>query len=236
MFLFQEAQLQIVGTITISIPESSATNTGKLTSTDWTTFNSKTDCVGTVTSVGAVTGTTGNDFNVTGSPITGSGDITFNLPTASSTNRGALSSADWTTFNSKTDCTGTVTSVAVDTDELGTDVSVSGSPITGSGTVTISIPEASAINTGKLTSTDWTTFNSKTDCVGTITGVTGTSGLCGSGTTGNVNICVDYSGTDNIICNATDCTGTVIDLDNSFILNEDSSDVVVRHEIRDLPF
>ena len=225
-----------VGTITISIPESSATNTGKLTSTDWTTFNSKTDCVGTVTSVGAVTGTTGNDFNVTGSPITGSGDITFNLPTASSTNRGALSSADWTTFNSKTDCTGTVTSVAVDTDELGTDVSVSGSPITDVGTITISIPESSATNTGKLTSTDWTTFNSKTDCVGTITGVTGTSGLCGSGTTGNVNICVDYSGTDNIICNATDCTGTVIDCDNSFILNEDSSDVVVRHEIRDLPF
>jgi hypothetical protein len=43
------------------------------------------------------TGTSGSDFaiNSTGSTHT------FNLPTASGTNRGALSSADWTTFNSK---------------------------------------------------------------------------------------------------------------------------------------
>ena len=44
-----------------------------------------------------VTGTTGTDFN-----IASSGTIhTFNLPTASASVRGALSSADWTTFNSK---------------------------------------------------------------------------------------------------------------------------------------
>lgn len=42
-------------------------------------------------------GTSGTDFD-----IVSSGDIqTFNLPTASATNRGALSSADWTTFNNK---------------------------------------------------------------------------------------------------------------------------------------
>ena len=222
------------GTITISIPESSATNTGKLTSTDWTTFNSKTDCIGTVTSVGAVTGTVGTDFNVTGSPITGSGDITFNLPTASATNRGALSSADWITFNSKTDCTGTVTSVAVATDELGTDVSVSGSPITDSGTVTISIPEASAINTGKLTSTDWATFNSKTDCVGTITGVTATGGLCGGGTTGTVTVEADYDGADNIVLAGGLTTGTV---DPEFrILASADDNVVEAYCVSQLPF
>ncbi len=45
------------------------------------------------------TSTSGTDFNIAHS----SGTITFNLPTASSTSRGALSSADWTTFNSKAD-------------------------------------------------------------------------------------------------------------------------------------
>ena len=55
----------------------------------------------TVSSVGLSTGTTGTDVNVSGSPVTNSGSITLNIPTASATNRGALSSADWTTFNNK---------------------------------------------------------------------------------------------------------------------------------------
>ena len=42
------------------------------------------------------TGTSGTDFNI--SSVTDT--HTFNLPTASATNRGALSSADWITFNS----------------------------------------------------------------------------------------------------------------------------------------
>jgi hypothetical protein len=44
-------------------------------------------------------GTSGTDFNI--SSVTDT--HTFNLPTASATNRGALSSADWTTFNNKQD-------------------------------------------------------------------------------------------------------------------------------------
>jgi hypothetical protein len=43
------------------------------------------------------TGTSGTDFNISSSTAT----HTFNLPTASATNRGLLSSADWTTFNAK---------------------------------------------------------------------------------------------------------------------------------------
>lgn len=43
------------------------------------------------------TGTTGTDFNVVSSGT----DHQFNLPTASATNRGALSTTDWSTFNSK---------------------------------------------------------------------------------------------------------------------------------------
>lgn len=54
-----------------------------------------------VTSVGLTLGTSGTDANVTGSPVTGSGSFTLNLPTGSSTNRGLLSSTDWTTFNNK---------------------------------------------------------------------------------------------------------------------------------------
>lgn len=42
-------------------------------------------------------GTSGTDFNIASAIAT----HTFNLPTASATNRGALSSADWTIFNNK---------------------------------------------------------------------------------------------------------------------------------------
>jgi hypothetical protein len=58
--------------------------------------------VGTVTSVAALTiGTTGTDLSSTVATSTTTPVITLNVPTASATNRGALSSADWTTFNSK---------------------------------------------------------------------------------------------------------------------------------------
>ena len=45
------------------------------------------------------TGTTGTDFNV----VSSGSNHEFNIPTASATNRGALSSANWSTFNSKQD-------------------------------------------------------------------------------------------------------------------------------------
>ena len=65
---------------------------------------------GTVTSVAALTlGTTGTDLSSTVANSTTTPVITLNVPTASATNRGALSSADWTTFNNKG--SGTVTSV-----------------------------------------------------------------------------------------------------------------------------
>jgi hypothetical protein len=57
---------------------------------------------GTVTAVSALTlGTTGTDLNSSVANETTTPVITLNVPTASATNRGALSSADWTTFNGK---------------------------------------------------------------------------------------------------------------------------------------
>ena len=57
---------------------------------------------GTVTSVAALTlGTTGTDVTSTVATGTTTPVITLNIPTASAANRGALSAADWTTFNDK---------------------------------------------------------------------------------------------------------------------------------------
>jgi hypothetical protein len=57
---------------------------------------------GTVTSVAALTlGTTGTDLSSTVANGTTTPVITLNVPTASAANRGALSAADWTTFNNK---------------------------------------------------------------------------------------------------------------------------------------
>ena len=57
---------------------------------------------GTVTSVAALTlGTTGTDLSSTVATGTTTPVITLQVPTASASNRGALSSTDWSTFNGK---------------------------------------------------------------------------------------------------------------------------------------
>jgi len=125
---------------------------------------------GTVTSVSALTlGTSGTDLTSTVASGTTTPVITLNVPTASASNRGALSSTDWTTFNNKG--SGTITSVTGTT------------PIVSSGGTTpaISIPAATASVNGYLTSTDWTTFNNKGS--GTVTSVTGTTPIVSSGGT-----------------------------------------------------
>lgn len=83
-------------------------------------------------------GTSGSDFNISSASTT----HTFNLPTASATNRGLLSSADWTTFNAKESPL------------------TFNSPLSRNSNV-ISCLTASATQTGCLSSTDWSTFNNK---------------------------------------------------------------------------
>ena len=109
-----------------------------------------TPTTGTVTSVAALTlGTTGTDLSSTVANPTTTPVITLQVPTASAANRGALSAADWTTFNNKG--SGTVTSVT------GT------APVVSSGGTTPAISMAAATTSvnGYLTSTDWNTFNGK---------------------------------------------------------------------------
>jgi len=126
---------------------------------------------GTVTSVAALTlGTTGTDLSSTIANGTTTPVITLNVPTASATNRGALSSSDWTTFNNKG--SGTVTSVT------GT------APVVSSGGTTpaISMAAATASVNGYLTSADWSTFNGKQPAGAYLTAVTSDSPLTGAGT------------------------------------------------------
>jgi hypothetical protein len=69
---------------------------------NFTITNTSPSSGGTVTSVAALTlGTTGTDLSSTVANGTTTPVITLNVPTASAANRGALSAADWTTFNSK---------------------------------------------------------------------------------------------------------------------------------------
>ena len=154
----------------ISMAAANTTTNGYLTSTDWTTFNSKGS--GTVTSVAAITlGTTGTDLSSTVATGTTTPVITLQVPTASASNRGVLSAADWTTFNNKG--SGTVTSVT------GTAPVVS----SGGATPAISMAAATTSVSGYLTSTDWTTFNGKQAALvsGTNIKTINTNSILGSG-------------------------------------------------------
>jgi len=123
---------------------------------------------GTVTSVAALTlGTTGTDLSSSVATGTITPVITLNVPTASAANRGALSAADWSTFNNKEPAitagttsqywrgdktwqtlpsagTGTVTSVAM---SVPTGLSISGTPITTSGTLAVTLTSGYVIPT-----------------------------------------------------------------------------------------
>jgi hypothetical protein len=221
---------------TIQVSQADASASGFLSSTDWNTFNNKQGTitltttgstgaatfigntlnipnyadqfVGTVTNVAALTlGTTGTDLsssvvNSTTTPV-----ITLNVPTASATNRGALSSADWTTFNSKEpaltkgDLTEATSSVLTITSGTGA--------VIGTGT-TIQVSQAGSSSSGYLSSTDWTAFDGKQSAI-TLT-TTGTSGVATLiGATLNIpDYSEQYSGTVTSVSTTAPITGGTI--------------------------
>jgi len=138
--------------------------------------------VGTVTSVSALTlGTTGTDLSSTVATSTTTPVITLNVPTASATNRGVLSSADWTTFNNKgsgtvtsvSGTTGRITSTGGATPVLDLTSGVATAGTTGSASL---IPVITIDTYGRVTS-----ITTAANPQGTVTSVTGTSPVVSSG-------------------------------------------------------
>jgi hypothetical protein len=117
-----------LATHTFNLPVASALNTGKLSNTDWVTFNAKQDAL-SLTTTGSSGASTliGSTLNVPAYTLSGLGGVpTSRTLTVNGTSYDLSVDRSWSV--------GTVTSVAA---TAGTGISISGSPITGSGTLTI---------------------------------------------------------------------------------------------------
>jgi hypothetical protein len=136
------------------ISQATTSSNGYLSSTDWNTFNGKESVLSFTTPLVRTTNT-----------------ISINQASASTS--GYLSSTDWNTFNNKGTGTGSVTSVAM-TMPLG--LSVSGSPITTSGTFGITLTAGYVIPSTTSTS-EWNiAYNNRITSL-TITGSSGSATL-----------------------------------------------------------
>jgi len=147
-----------------------AADTVGVDSTCNSTWNAKTTCTGTVTSVGTGTG-------LTGGTITTSGTLSINSTCNTTWNSAYTTTAALSTCAGLT-CVGDITGVTA------------GNGLTGgatSGTATLTVGAGTAITVGATTVGVSTTcndaWNAKTTCTGTVTSVTGGNGLTGSVTT-----------------------------------------------------
>ena len=147
----------------ISIPAATTSVSGYITSTDWNTFNGK-QPAGTY--VNSVSGTTGRISSTGG--VTPVIDLVSGIVTAGTTGSSALIPVI------TVDTYGRVTTITTASNPQGTVTSVTGTaPVVSSGGATpaISMAAATASVNGYLTSSDWTTFNNKSNTSGTVTSV-----------------------------------------------------------------
>lgn len=217
---------------TLSIAAATTSVNGYLTSTDWNTFNGKLGTVSNLTGTGigvfkAKVGTDAQLKRLVGGGIITITDMTDSILITASGGGGS----------------GTVTSVAL---TVPSGFTVSGSPITTSGTITIgttlngllygtgsgfaaatvsaplqfvagtlAIQQSGASQNGYLSSTDWTTFNSK---IGTANnGLTAVSGnvqlggtLVANTTITNSTFLLQVSGTGTSVLQASSTTGNAV--------------------------
>lgn len=147
------------GTGQFTIQVANGSQSGYLSSTDWTTFNNK-------ASLGSFSATSPLSYN--------SGTGAFSIQVANSGQSGYLTSTDWNTFNNKqsTITTGNLTEATSSV------LTISGGTgaVIGTGT-SIQVKQSSSIQSGYLSSTDWNTFNNKA------TALNGTGFVKASGTT-----------------------------------------------------
>jgi hypothetical protein len=137
-----------------SISQATTASNGYLSSTDWNTFNGKESVLSFTTPLVRTINT-----------------ISINQASASTS--GFLSSTDWNTFNNKSSTSGTVTSVAM-TMPLG--LSISGSPITTSGTFGITLTAGYVIPSTTSTG-QWDTAYTNRITSLTLNGSSGTATL-----------------------------------------------------------
>jgi hypothetical protein len=196
----------------ISMPAATTSVSGYLTSTDWTTFNNKGS--GTITSV---TGT---------APVVSSGGTTpaISMAAATTSVSGYLTSTDWTTFNNKG--SGTVTSVAATVPSF---LSVSGSPITTTGTLAITLSGTAlpVVNGGTGVTTSTGSGN-----VVLSTSPTLTTPVLGTPTSGTLSNCTvdgtDAVGFRNVPVNSQSANYTLVLADSGKTILHPSGDANAR--------
>ena len=189
---------------TFNLPVASNVKSGKLSTTDWTTFNAKIGALNALTATAQflVLGTSGTSPSIASVANT----HTINLPIASAANTGVLSNSDWQLFNGKQNslsgtsnlqyyrgdgvfATLNTTAVPEGSNLYYTDARArlalsATAPIVYTNTTgVISSNVATGAQNGYLASTDWTIFNNKLGTLNTLTTSTQTfSTDGGSGT------------------------------------------------------
>ena len=138
---------QWTGTVWATVGSSGG---GGLTGVANTNSINLTNTSGTVTGIVNLSAAAAAAGNVLVNLSIQSDGVRAQIPTASGSITGAITSTDWTTFNNKLSGSQTLSTTA---------------PLTGGGTLssglTLAMPVATSSANGYLASSDWTTFNSK---------------------------------------------------------------------------